>query len=114
MWHRRCSSGGRSSNPIHMPIDFIGRTTLASQLKESLDASAARSRTIADRVSRASLQPQGFSLPTADGSAPATAEGPIDVEGEMVNLANEQLRYATTAKLLQKTYAGLHESLQSK
>jgi hypothetical protein len=32
----------------------------------------------------------------------------------MVNLADEQLRYATTAKLLQKTYAGLHESLQSK
>jgi flagellar basal body rod protein FlgB len=98
-----------------MPIDFISRTTLASQLKESLDASAQRSRTIADRVSRASIQPQGFSLPAAAGSTQASAaEGPIDVEGEMVNLADEQLRYATTAKLLQKTYAGLHESLQSK
>ena len=97
-----------------MPIDFISRTTIASQLKESLDASAQRSRTIADRVSRASIQPQGFALPAAAGSTQAAAEGPIDVEGEMVNLANEQLRYATTAKLLQKTYAGLHESLQSK
>ena len=96
-----------------MPIDFISRTTLASQLKESLDASAQRSRVIADRVSRASLQPQGFTLPAAAGSAPE-ATGPIDVEAEMVNLADEQLRYATTAKLLQKTYAGLHESLQSK
>jgi flagellar basal body rod protein FlgB len=97
-----------------MPIDFVGRTTLASQLKASLDASAQRTRTIADRVSRASLPPQGFSLPAADGKSPAGQEAPIDVETEMVNLADEQLRYATTAKLLQKTYAGLHESLQSK
>lgn len=97
-----------------MPIDFIGRTTMASQLKESLDASAQRSRTIADRVSRASLPLQGFSLKPADGSTPGAPEEPIDVEAEMVNLADEQLRYATTAKLLQKTYAGLHESLQSK
>jgi len=97
-----------------MTIDFIGRTTLASQLKTSLDASAQRSRTIADRVSRASSQQQGFSIPAADGKSPAGQDGPIDVETEMVNLADEQLRYATTAKLLQKTYAGLHESLQSK
>jgi flagellar basal body rod protein FlgB len=97
-----------------MPIDFIGRTTLATQLKASLDASAQRSRTIADRVSRASLSPQGFSLPTAEGKTTTGPEAPVDVETEMVNLADEQLRYATTAKLLQKTYAGLHESLQSK
>jgi flagellar basal body rod protein FlgB len=97
-----------------MPVDFIGRTTMASQLKANLDASALRSRTIADRVSRASIQPQGFSLPAIDGKTPAGQEAPIDVEAEMVNLADEQLRYATTAKLLQKTYAGLHESLQSK
>jgi flagellar basal body rod protein FlgB len=97
-----------------MPIDFIGRTTDVSQLKASLDASTQRSRTIADRVSRASLQPQGFSLPAADGKTPAGQETPVDIEAEMVNLADEQLRFATTAKLLQKTYAGLHESLQSK
>jgi flagellar basal body rod protein FlgB len=97
-----------------MPIDFIGRTTMASQLKASLDASAQRSRTIADRVSRASLQPQGFSLPGSGANAAGGQEEPIDVESEMVNLADEQLRYATTARLLQKTYAGLHESLQSK
>jgi flagellar basal body rod protein FlgB len=96
-----------------MPIDFIGRSTDATQLKASLDASAQRSRVIADRVSRASL-PQTFSLPSADGKTPAAKEAPIDVEAEMVNLADEQLRYATTARLLQKTYAGLHASLQSK
>jgi flagellar basal body rod protein FlgB len=97
-----------------MPIDFIGRTTLATQLKAGLDASSQRSRMIADRVSRASVQPQGFSMPATDGKTPVGQEAPVDVESEMVNLADEQLRYATTAKLLQKTYAGLHESLQSK
>jgi flagellar basal body rod protein FlgB len=100
-----------------MPIDFIGRTTAASELKASLDVSAQRGRTIADRVARASMQQQGFSLPSSDGKSGSTQAGqeaPIDIETEMVNLADEQLRYATTAKLLQKTYAGLHESLQSK
>lgn len=97
-----------------MPIDFIARTTLATELKASLDVSAQRSRTIADRVARASVPQQAFSLPSGDGKTPAGQEAPIDIESEMVNLADEQLRYATTAKLLQKTYAGLHESLQSK
>jgi flagellar basal body rod protein FlgB len=97
-----------------MPIDFIGRTTDVTQLKASLDASAARSRTIADRVSRASLQPQGFSLPAGDSKASGGQEAPIDVEAEMVNLADEQLRFATTARLLQKAYSGMHASLQSK
>ena len=96
-----------------MSIDFIGRTTLANQLKASLDASAQRSRMIADRVSRASLATPTFALPQADGtSAPAKQEQPIDVEAEMVNLADEQLRYATTAKLLEKSYASLRESFQ--
>ncbi len=105
-----------------MPIDFIGRTTLADQLKKSLDASSSRTRSIADRVARATAEAQGFSLPvdpaagTADPMADAAGEGastgPIDVDAEMVNLADEQLRYEATAKFLEKTYAGLREALK--
>ena len=95
-----------------MPIDVIGRTTMANQLKATLDASAQRSRTIADRVSRASLAPKSFAIPQADGTTASAQEAPIDVEAEMVNLADEQLRYATTAKLLEKSYASLRESFQ--
>ncbi len=109
-----------------LPIDFIGRTTLADQLKKSLDASSARTRTIADRVARATAEAQGFSLPvdpatgvanaadpaSADAQAASQAGGPIDVDAEMVNLADEQLRYEATAKFLEKTYAGLREALK--
>jgi flagellar basal body rod protein FlgB len=114
--------GGDHLSGDALPIDFIGRTTLADQLKKSLDASSSRTRSIADRVARATAEAQGFSLPvdpaagTADPMADAAGEGastgPIDVDAEMVNLADEQLRYEATAKFLEKTYAGLREALK--
>ena len=102
-----------------MPIDFIGRTTLADQLKKSLDVSSSRTRTIADRVARATAEAQGaFTLPVdpadaADVEGQGDTSGPIDVDTEMVNLADEQLRYEATAKFLEKTYAGLREALKA-
>jgi flagellar basal body rod protein FlgB len=36
----------------------------------------------------------------------------VDGEGEMMSLADEQLRYETTAKLLEKTYAQLRTSIR--
>ncbi|MFI5309598.1 MAG: hypothetical protein ACHQQ3_00075 [Gemmatimonadales bacterium] len=96
-----------------MTLSFIGRTTSVDQLKASLDVSAKRTRAIADRVARASAGQDEFALPAGpDGMG--GSEGPVNVEAEMVNLADEQLRYEAAAKFLQKTYAGLRESLQSK
>jgi flagellar basal body rod protein FlgB len=82
-------------------MNFIGRTTQVGALKQSLDISAQRVRTIADRVAQA--------------SAPGSSEmGPIDVDAEMASLADEQLRYEATAKFLEKAYSGLRESLREK
>jgi flagellar basal body rod protein FlgB len=97
-----------------MPIDFVARTTPANQLKASLDVSAQRTRVIADRVARASAQRGGFVLPGTNAEPGSQELGPIDVESEMVSLADEQLRFETTAKLLEKAYAGLRMSLQNK
>jgi flagellar basal body rod protein FlgB len=98
-----------------LTTNFIGRTTPAGQLKASLDASALRTRAIADRVARASAgQPTAFSLPAEGGNAARPDEGAIDIESEMVSLADEQLRYEAAAKLLEKTYAGLRASLQER
>ena len=36
------------------------------------------------------------------------------LETEMVGLADEQLRYEATAKLLEKTYSGLRDALREK
>jgi hypothetical protein len=98
-----------------MPFGFIGRVSSASQLRESLDVSSQRTRVIADRVARASLQQPngGFALPAASAPAGSAEQGPIDLEAEMVSLADEQLRYEATAKLLQKAYQGIRNSLRS-
>ncbi|MBV9881308.1 MAG: hypothetical protein JO180_12465 [Gemmatirosa sp.] len=98
---------------------FINRISGAAQLRQGLDASAARTRGIADRVAKASLQNgDGFSLSatTAESApgAPAQPAPPVDVEGEMVSLADEQLRYEATAKLLEKTYAQLRTTIRDR
>ena len=99
-----------------MPFGLIGRVTSATTLKEALDVSSQRTRVIADRVARASLQPPngGFALPEAGGAPGSPAEGPIDLEAEMVSLADEQLRFEATAKLLQKAYQGLRTAIRER
>ena len=90
-----------------MLFGFIGRVSPAPSLRAALDASAARTRGIADRVTKATLDnADGFALAatTAESAAGAQPGPPVDVEAEMVSLADEQLRYEATAKLLQGAY----------
>lgn len=94
-----------------MSLGFLARTTSIDQLKAGLDVSAQRVRSIADRVARASAQAQGFSLPPTAQASAGPESDPVDIETEMVNLADEQLRYEATAKLLEKTYAGLRAAV---
>lgn len=99
---------------VRMPMNFIGRTSPVDQLKASMDVSSQRVRAIADRVARASTGEPVFSLSLTAGAVANPTLGPVDVESEMVNLADEQLRYEAAAKLLEKTYAGLRASLQER
>lgn len=102
-----------------MLYGFIGRVSMANQLKEGLDEGALRVRRIADRVSKATLGAgDGFSLPQP-GAIPGApeggvAEGEVDLESEMVSLADAQLRYEATSKLLEKTYAQIRASLRDR
>lgn len=97
-----------------MPFGFVGRITPATTLKEGLDVSSQRTRVIASRVAQASvLPPGGFALPEP-GTAPGSpATGNVDLEAEMVSLADEQLRFEATARLLQKAYQGVRTSLKN-
>lgn len=94
-----------------MLYGFIGRTSNATSLKAALDVSAERTRAIAGRVSQASLGGDGFALPL---EAPGAAGDPaaVNVEAEMASLADEQLHYEATAKLLEKTYQRLRSVLR--
>lgn len=99
-----------------MLYGFIGRVSNAPNLKQALDAGSMRTRLIADRVAKATLQNQdGFQLPAVGAEPGSQAQGElVDVEAEMVSLADEQLRYETTARLLQKAYQGLRNAIQSR
>jgi len=95
-----------------MLFGFIDRSTSATSLKSALDRSAERSRGIADRVAKASLQnSDGFAL-EANGKAAATNANPVNVEDEMVALADEQIRFLATSRLLEKTYASLRGAIK--
>lgn len=96
-----------------MSFDLIGRVTSANQLKQSLDVSVQRTRSIADRVARATAMQQGFALPDTPTSPGSVEQGPVDIEAEMVSLADEQLRYEAAAKLLEKTYANLRGAMRN-
>lgn len=99
-----------------MPYGFIGRVSTANQLKHSLDVGSQRTRMIADRVAKATLaNADGFALPEA-GTDPGSAEEgqPVDIESEMVSLADEQIRFEATAKLLQKAYQQIRTSIRDR
>ncbi len=105
-----------------MLFGFINRVTGAAGLRDGLDVSAVRTRAIADRVAKASLDNgDGFALSAGAGSGggAATAAGsagaePVDVEREMVSLGDEQLRYEATAKMLERTYAQLRTVIRDR
>lgn len=98
-----------------MLYGFIGRVSQANHLKDALDTGAMRVRQIADRVSKATLgNADGFALPTAGAAPGTTGTGEVDLEAEMVSLADEQLRFEATAKLLEKTYMRLRASVRDR
>lgn len=106
-----------------MLYGFFNRVSSAGSLKASLDASTRRTRSIADRVANASLQNRdGFAMPgiggtqagAAAGPQGAAEGGPVDLETEMVSLADEQLRFEATAKLLEKTYQQIRVSIRDR
>ncbi len=93
-----------------MLFGFIGRVSQAPQMRDALDASSQRVKAIAQRVSGATVQNgSGFALP--DGT---TAPGAVNLEAEMTSLADETLRYETTAKLLEKTYAKIRVAMRER
>ncbi len=100
-----------------MLFGFVDRTSSATSLKQALDESQARVRGIQSRVARASLNGDGFALSSAVQGPQVPGDGvtgPVDVEAEMAALADEQLRFEATAKLLEKAYASLKGAIRDR
>ena len=98
-----------------MLYGFIGRVSAANQLKEGLDVSSQRTRIISDRVAKATIQnADGFALPQAQVEPGSQLEGPVDLEAEMVSLADQQIRFEATSRLLQKAYQQIRMSIRER
>ncbi len=90
---------------------LIGEGSLVSRLKAGLDESARRVSQIAHRVANATTP--GFrDFPALlEGGAPQ-GRSEVDLQAEMVALADEQLRYDATARLLRMNYDLIRTSVR--
>lgn len=96
-----------------MLFGLIDRSSSSSPLKTALDRSAERTRGIADRIAKATVNNgDGFALEGRKGGNAATNTNPINVEDEMAALGDEQLRYLATTRLLEKTYQSLRTAIK--
>jgi flagellar basal body rod protein FlgB len=89
---------------------LMGPTTSVAQLKEGLDVSVERTRGIANRIANAANG--GFA--GALDAAQAGADPTVDLESEMVALADEQIRFEALTRLLQKTDAQVRASVKER
>ena len=92
---------------------LVGSDTTVAQLKEGLDASSRAVKGIAHRVANAGTPDFAQALDEAQATGIA-GEGQVDLEREMVALADEQLRFETTANLLQKVYQQIRSSIRER
>jgi hypothetical protein len=104
---------GHHAGEAAMLKGLIGRTTTVGTLKDGLDASVERTRVTAHRVANASVPGGGLGGNFASVLAAAGGED-VDLEVEMVALADEQLRFDATAVLLQKLYGQIRSSVRER
>ncbi len=92
---------------------LMGQGSSVDQLKQGLNDSTRAARGIAHRIANASVRGEATFAQTLDQvQANGQAGEAVDVEKEMVALADEQLRFDAAANLLQKVYAQLRSSVR--
>lgn len=89
---------------------LMGSESTVHGLKQELSASIVRSREIAHRVANASNGTTASFEASLDAAMNPDA---VDLEVEMVKLADEQIRYEAMGEILQKMYGQIRSSLRS-
>lgn len=92
---------------------LLGPSSGIGDLRGDLDAATVRMREMAHRVANATngVEP-GFEESLEAALQGEEATGEIDLEVEMVALANEQIRYDASADLLRRTYERLRSAVR--
>jgi len=92
-----------------MVNELFGSGTMISQLRGGLTEVIATHRTIATRVANAMSQSSSTSFGAQLDAKMASQEN--ELQTDMASLADNELRYETTAKLLQKSYGDLRTAI---
>lgn len=93
---------------------LLGTDSTAARLREGLDASVVRARGIANRIANASTPGFAGALDAATAAQDGAAAEGVDLEAEMVALADEQIRFDAVSRLLQKVYAQVRSSVRER
>lgn len=88
---------------------LLGTGSTVSDLKTGLDQSTRNVRRIAHRVANAA---SGVNTDFASTLEEAQRDPQVDLEEEMVSLAEEQIRYEATSRLLEKVYQQIRSSIR--
>ncbi|RMH18184.1 MAG: hypothetical protein D6701_06670 [Gemmatimonadetes bacterium] len=95
---------------------LIGFDSPVGMLRSGLDASSREVKRIGHRVANALDGVQGGdfqrALDAAEQGRDAQDGTVVDLETEMVHLADAQLRYEATTRLLQKVYQNIRASIR--
>ena len=94
---------------------LLGPSSTVGMLKEGLDETSQRLRGIAHRVANVTNGVDdgfGNAMEQVAQNGVTEPQGVVDLEREMVELANEQIRFDASATLLQRMYAQLRASLK--
>lgn len=91
---------------------LFGSGSSVSDLKVGLDRSTQAVRGIAHRVANASSVPEGGFASALDDAQGVTPGTEVDLEQEMVALADEQLRFEAASRLLEKVYQQIRLSVR--
>jgi flagellar basal body rod protein FlgB len=94
--------------------ELFGPSTLSAMLRGGLEETSATHRAIAGRVAGAvrTSSSTDFSAELADQTARAQAQA--DLERDMTELADTQLRYEADARLLHDAYARLRTAVRER
>jgi flagellar basal body rod protein FlgB len=92
---------------------LFGEGTSASDLKAGLDRSTETVRSIGHRIANASTPQGGDFASVLDRVRTDGTTQQVDLEKEMVALAEEQIHFEVASRLLQKVYQQIRSSLRS-
>ena len=93
--------------------ELFGPSSKYAMLREGLDQATAAQRRIANRVANLTNGAANSGFATELARQTGARANQADLEKSMTQLADTQIRFDATAKLLQRAYAGIRTALRN-